>query len=79
MNKECKVQSESLQPCPFCGGEAKFVTDKSKHIVLQHFPEAGVCCPARYDQFCDSFEQGKEWWNTRAFHPAGYGDVAVAT
>jgi hypothetical protein len=60
-----KKESESLIPCPFCNGKAEFVTNKSKQIIIQHHPESGVCCPARYEQYCDSFEQGRKWWNTR--------------
>jgi hypothetical protein len=66
LKEQCKKESETLLPCPFCAGEAKFATNKSLQIMIRHFPESGVCCPARYDQFCDSFEQGKTWWNTRA-------------
>jgi DNA-directed RNA polymerase subunit RPC12/RpoP len=73
--KECltevaKKKTEELNACPFCGGKAVFSINKSKQIMIQHYPEAGVCCPARYDQYCDNFEQGKKWWNTRAFYPA---------
>ena len=63
--EECKKESKTLEVCPFCGGKAEFATNKSLQIMIRHFPELGVCCPARYEQFCDSFDQGREWWNTR--------------
>lgn len=60
-----KEESKSLAPCPFCGGKARFITNKSKQIILEHLPDAGVVCPARYYQYCDTFDQGKLFWNTR--------------
>jgi len=61
-----KSESETLKPCPFCDGKAEFATNKSKQIMIHHFPELGVCCPARMEQYCDSFDQGRSWWNTRS-------------
>jgi hypothetical protein len=63
--EQIKVASDALVPCPFCGGKADFLVEKSGHLVIRHLPEAGVCCPARYYQVCDDFEMGKEWWNYR--------------
>ena len=60
-----KAESATLMMCPFCGGTAEFVTNKSKQIIVQHHPDSGICCPARYEQYCDSFEQGRGWWNGR--------------
>jgi len=60
-----KAETKTLLPCPFCKGSAVFATNKSHQIMIQHFPDAGVCCPARYDQYCDSFDQGRFFWNTR--------------
>jgi len=68
MNKEqIKLESSTLNTCPFCGGKAEFHTSKNDKAPLHihHFPDAGVNCPARFDQYCDSFEQGREWWNKR--------------
>jgi len=63
--EQLKKESQTLSQCPFCGGKAEFVTNKSKQIILQHQPELGVICPARYEAYCDSFDQGREFWNTR--------------
>jgi len=67
-NEELKKESATLIPCPFCGnGETGFHISKNNKAPLHiyHYPEKGVCCPARMDQVCDSFEQGRRWWNTR--------------
>lgn len=69
MDKETlERESETLTACPFCGGKAEFYVSKNEKAPLhiRHFPESGVNCPARFDQFCESFEQGRRWWNTRA-------------
>jgi hypothetical protein len=67
INKETlEKESATLLVCPFCGGKAVFATNKSEQILIQHFPDAGVTCPARYDQYCDSFDQGRLFWNKRA-------------
>jgi len=58
-------ESETLKKCPFCMGECKFITNKSDQIIIQHFPELGVICPVRYEQICESFDQGRLWWNKR--------------
>ena len=63
--EELKKESETLDSCPFCGGYAEFVTNKSEQIMIQHHPESGINCPARYEQYCDSFDQGRNWWNNR--------------
>jgi hypothetical protein len=63
--EQLKEQSACLSDCPFCGGKAEFATNKSEQILIRHFPEAGVNCPARFDQYCESFAQGRRWWNTR--------------
>jgi len=60
-----KKESTILLPCPFCNGKAEFITNKSHQIIIQHLPEAGVCCPARYYQYCESFDQGRFFWNKR--------------
>ena len=57
--------SELLYACPFCGGSAEFITNKSNQLIIQHIPSAGVCCPARYEQYCETFVQGMGWWNER--------------
>ena len=61
-------ESVTLTVCPFCGGKAEFYASKNEKASLhvRHLPESGVNCPARWDQFCESFEQGRRWWNTRA-------------
>ena len=62
-----KAESETLAPCPFCGGAAEFCVGRNDHAPLQvrHWPESGVNCPARWEQFCETFEQGRAWWNGR--------------
>ena len=66
LNKETlDKESATLLPCPFCGGKAEFITNKSEQIVIQHHPNSGICCPARYEQYCDDFEQGRFFWNKR--------------
>jgi len=66
-NEETKKESLTLSPCPFCGGKAEFhLTPNDKaQLHIRHIPASGVNCPARFDQYCDSFEQGREWWNKR--------------
>ena len=67
MDKEIlKLASDELLPCPFCGGTAVFYQDREGRLHIQHQPEGGVNCCARYDQYCDDVEQGRRWWNTRA-------------
>ena len=66
--EDLENNSKLLYDCPFCGGKAEFVTNKSKQIIIQHFPESGVCCPARYEQYCETFAQGMDWWNTRTIN-----------
>jgi len=69
MNKEeLNKESATLIPCPFCSGKAEFHMSKNNKAPLHihHYPEPGMVCPARMDQVCDSFEQGRRWWNTRA-------------
>jgi len=63
--EELLKESATLHDCPFCGGKAEFVTNKSNQIIIQHLPAAGVVCPARYEQYTDSYEIGRLWWNTR--------------
>lgn len=58
-------ESATLRSCPFCGGECKFITNRSEQIIIQHFPDSGVICPVRYEQYCESFDQGRLWWNIR--------------
>jgi len=61
-------KNKRLFRCPFCGGETKFYESKNEKTPLniKHIPEAGVNCPVRFDQFCESFEQGEKWWNNRS-------------
>ena len=58
-------ESSKLWSCPFCGGMAEFTTNKSEQLMIEHLPDAGVCCPTRYFQVCDTFEIGYSWWNSR--------------
>jgi hypothetical protein len=63
-----KNQTVKLDECPFChGGETKFLGNPaSPHLLMiVHYPDKGVICPARYEQVCDSQEQGAAWWNDR--------------
>ena len=71
-----EAESKTLKECPFCGGECKFATNKSEQIIIRHFPEIGVICPVRYEQYCESFDQGRLWWNFRLGHGGiiGLGD-----
>ena len=63
--EQLKKESELLNLCPFCKGKAEFTTDKSHNLIIQHLPELGVICPARFYQVCDTFEMGRSWWNKR--------------
>ena len=57
-----------LAECPFCrGGETTLMTnEKVPHLVrIIHFPDRGVVCPARFDQYADSMAQAAGWWNDR--------------
>jgi hypothetical protein len=68
MDKETiKAESATLLLCPFCGGKAEFYVSKNEKapLCIRHLPESGVNCPVRYDQHCDTFEQGRRWWNGR--------------
>lgn len=56
-------ESALLLLCPFCGGTAEFIFNKSNQILLQHFPKSGVNCPARCEMFCETFSFGREIWN----------------
>jgi len=68
LSEQAKEESQTLIPCPFCKGKAEFAIGKNEKAPLhiRHFPESGVNCPARFEQYCDTFEQGKKWWNTRS-------------
>lgn len=64
--EQLKIESDKLILCPFCNGKAEFsLMNDEQRLHIHHYPEAGVCCPARMDQYCDNFEQGQNWWNTR--------------
>lgn len=67
IKEQFKKETETLEICPFCGGDAEFVTNKSKQIMLQHHPKAGVICPARCECYCDTFDFGRKLWNQGAF------------
>lgn len=60
-----KKETATLYKCPFCNGNAEFIADKSGFLNIRHLPEAGICCPARFEQVCDTFEMGRKWWNQR--------------
>jgi hypothetical protein len=62
-----EAESATLEACPFCGGKAEFYASKNEKALLciRHRPESGVVCPALYDQFCETFEMGRSWWNKR--------------
>lgn len=60
-----EIETKTLELCPFCAGKAHFSTNKSEQILLEHFPESGVICPARSSQFCESFDEGRRLWNNR--------------
>ena len=69
MDKETlERESATLKACPFCRGKTEFYASKNDRAPLhiRHIPDSGVACPARYDQFCESFEMGRAWWNGRA-------------
>ena len=64
-----KNPTVTLDDCPFChGGETKFLENPSspQFLMIVHLPDKGVNCPARYEQVCDSIEQGAAWWNDRS-------------
>lgn len=63
--EQLESESKTLENCPFCDGHAEFITNKAEQIILQHFPINGVTCPARYYQYCETFDQGREFWNKR--------------
>ena len=68
MNKtQLAEESAALLACPFCAGAAAFHAEKDGKLHLHHYPEPGIICPARFDQYCDSFKQGREWWNIRTY------------
>lgn len=60
-------QTAALDECPFChAGDTAFLKSKDhKHLMVVHYPPKGVNCPARFEQACDSQEQGARWWNDR--------------
>ena len=62
-------RSAMLGRCPFCGGKAEYYLAKNDKapLCIRHVVASGVNCPARwFDQHCESYEQGKLWWNGRA-------------
>jgi len=64
--EQLKKESVSLLLCPFCSGKAEFsFMNDGVRLHIHHYPEAGVNCPARFDQYCETFDQGRKWWNTR--------------
>lgn len=62
------MRSAALQLCPFCKGKAEFYVSKNimAPLHVRHIPGSGVNCPVRWDQHCESYEQGSAWWNRRA-------------
>lgn len=68
MNKELIIEAnKTLTNCPFCGGKSEFYISKNEKapLCIRHIPKSGVICPARFDQYCETFENGKTWWNRR--------------
>lgn len=63
---EEEIESLTLQLCPFCLNIAEFYKTKDGKLHIKHHPPKGVVCPARYDQQCDSYDQGRRWWNDRS-------------
>jgi len=63
-----REQTKTLLVCPFCRGKAEFYVSNNEKAPLhiRHIPESGVNCPVRWDQFCETFEMGRAWWNRRA-------------
>jgi len=63
-----KFSNAVFHECPFCYGEATFLKNKEQpdKLMVAHYPKKGVVCPARFEQFCDSVEQGLSWWNDRS-------------
>lgn len=64
--EELVKESNSLLLCPFCGGKAEFsLMSDGVRLHIHHFPDPGINCPARFEQFCETFDQGRGWWNKR--------------
>ena len=65
--EDLKTVSGRLIPCPFCGGTAEFYLSKNANasLCIRHIPKSGIICPALYDQYCETFENGQRWWNQR--------------
>ena len=60
-------QTVKLDECPFChSGSTGFLKSRGHQmLMIAHRPAAGVVCPARYEQYCDSQDQGASFWNCR--------------
>ena len=58
---------ETLKPCPFCGGEAKYDDFEAAHYCLDM---PGVACETCYCRnFADSKEEAIQKWNSRHATP----------
>ena len=62
---ELERETLTLQTCPFCFNIAEFYKNRDGKLFIRHHPPKGVVCPARYEQQCDSYDQGRRWWNDR--------------
>ena len=52
-----------IKPCPFCGGEATFISDhRGEDIACQN---DGCCTNPSTSDFYDTYEEAIEAWNTR--------------
>lgn len=65
-------QSESLKPCPFCGGEAdfNFANEKAHNGTFEYWVECKDCqqCgkSSVWDEQDSARNQARDFWNTRA-------------
>lgn len=52
------VEAVALEPCPFCGGEARIgVVGRLRELICRHCEAAGP--------LCDTTESARRKWNTR--------------
>ena len=57
-----------LKPCPFCGGEAIYITTaiKAGDLVKEFYSISCLDCNAEIYKYCKTEEEAIEAWNRRA-------------